>query len=164
MRVAAALLLAACTGLLSGCSLQLLATQVIVRMDETGPHLVRAGSGDSAAGRRVVPAGETVITVINGDRHAAHTMMLVSADSPDPHRLPARVLRARFASDAPNEVLDISEPLDAEKYDVASGGFSAEDKSVVFHVYLAADRYYFLLDASRVSSGYYLVVHPVGRS
>jgi hypothetical protein len=156
-RVLAAALLAAAS--LTGCGVRLGASHIVVRMDQSGMHLVQVDDRP-AAQVSALPGGETVIQIINGDRTSAHTVKLVRGVR-TPAQIPARVLTARLPSDDPERILEISERLDKDTLQISPGGSVIDDPAIAgFHDYLQPGIVYMLVDTAQLSHDYYLVLSP----
>lgn len=144
----------------SACGVQWTAHKLIVRADRDGVHLIQHAptTGDIA-----VPAGETVITLDNGDPTATHTLMLLRTDTPAT-QLPARIREARIPSDAPDVLVDVTQPLAADKRTFLTGGGLAEDiDEAVFHVYLQPNAHYLIVDPDDIDRGFALRLIALGQ-
>lgn len=154
------LAVAAVLATLAGCDLRLDATQLTIDFENTGLVLVKvANAPPGYADRKEVPPGETVITVINRDFHHDHAVMLAKTWAA-PGALPGRMLRALSPSDDQQEVLELSQPIDHDRFTTAGGAIVEDVKSTQFHDYLAAGQRYLLLDPRLVHAGFYLALLP----
>lgn len=145
----------------TSCDVRLDASQVTIDLQGGGGILLVSVKNVPGAfsDHKEVPGGETVITIVNRDQHNAHRVMLAKVDASSAQALPPRLVQARFVSDDPDQILELSESIKRDELIASSGSFTETDPSTIFHDYLSAGQRYVLVDPGDPQH-YFLLIEP----